>query len=115
MSAFNRDSALAAGLKGNANRTPEQASNIGRAAALARWAGHVPAGSVRYPLLSGAELDYWVERIPLEQRLEMSRPQIRRRATLLARAATAQAAVEAAKPPTDDGFALLRLELEGKR
>lgn len=115
MSAFDRESALAAGLKGNATRTPEQASSIGRAAALARWAGHEPAGSVRYPLLSGAELDYWVTQIPLAQRREMSRPQIRRRATLLARAAAAQAAVEATKPPTDDAFALLRRTLGGER
>ncbi|MBT9354958.1 hypothetical protein [Salmonella enterica] len=114
MSAFDRDSALAAGLKGNANRTPEQASNIGRAAALARWQGHEPKRQ-RYPLLSGAELDHWVLQIPLEQRRDMSRPQIRRRATMLARQAAAQAAVEAAKPPVDDGFALLRLELEGKQ
>ncbi|MGJ0389032.1 hypothetical protein [Microbacterium sp. CGR1] len=110
----NRDKARAAGLAGNANRTPEQASNIGRAAALARWAGHEPK-RLRYPLLSGAELDYWSWQIPLAQRLEMSRPQIRRRATMMARQAAAQAAVEAAKPPTDDAFALLRRELEGKR
>lgn len=115
MSAFDRDSALAAGLKGNANRSPEQASSIGRAAALARWAGHEPAGSVRYPLLSGAELDYWVERIPAHLRGTLSRPQIRRRATMMARQAAAQAAVEAAKPPTDDAFALLRRTLGGER
>ncbi|WP_315071642.1 hypothetical protein [uncultured Microbacterium sp.] len=114
MSAFDRDSALAAGLKGNANRTDEQASNIGRAAALARWAGHEPKRQ-RYPLLSGVELDYWVERIPVHLRGTLSRPQIRRRATIMARQAAAQAAVEAAKPPTDDAFALLRRELEGKR
>lgn len=110
-----RDSALAAGLKGNAARTPEQASAIGKAAAMARWAGHEPTRQ-RYPLLSGAELDYWVERIPLAQRREMSRPQIRRRATMLARQAAAQAAVEAAKPPTDTPFALLHAKLKaGKR
>lgn len=114
MSAFDRHSALAAGLTGNANRTDEQASSIGRAAALVRWAGHEPK-RLRYPLLSGTELDYWVTQIPLEQRRGMSRPQVRRRATLLARQAAAQAAVEAAKPPTDDAFALLRRELEGKR
>lgn len=114
MSFTNRDNALAAGLKGNASRTDEQASSIGRAAALARWAGHEPKRQ-RYPLLSGAELDYWVTQIPLDQRREMSRPQIRRRATLLARQAAARAAVEAAKPPTDTPFALLRRELEGKR
>lgn len=111
---FTPDSARAAGLKSAATRTPDQASNIGRAAALARWAGSEPKRQ-RYPLLSGAELDYWVTQIPLEQRREMSRPQTRRRATLLARQAAAQAAVDAAKPPTDDAFALLRRELEGKR
>lgn len=114
MSAFDRDRALSAGLKGNANRTPAQASSIGRAAALARWAGHEPKRQ-RYPLLSGAALDYWVERIPAHLRGTLSRPQIRRRATMMARQAAAQAAVEAAKPPTDSSFALLRRELEQRR
>lgn len=110
----NRDKARAAGLKGNANRTPEQASNIGRAAALARWQDHEPK-RLHSPLLSGAELDFWVERIPAHLRGTLSRAQIRRRATMLARQAAAQAAVEAAKPPTDTPFALLRRELESKR
>ncbi|WP_426621460.1 hypothetical protein [Microbacterium sp. As-52] len=114
MSFDNRDKARAAGLKGNASRTPEQASAIGKAAALARWAGHDKVRA-SYPLLSGAELDHWVLQIPLAQRSEMSRPQIRRRATLLARQAAAQAAVEAAKPPTDTPFALLRDELERRK
>ncbi|AZS48178.1 hypothetical protein [Microbacterium oxydans] len=113
MTAFDRESALAAGLKGNASRTPEQAAAIGRAAALARWAGHEPKRR-RHPLLSGAELDYWVERIPAHLRAILSRPEMRRRATMLARQAAAQAAVEAALPPTNDGFAQLRRELERK-
>lgn len=112
---YDRESALAAGLKGHAARTPEQATAIGKAAAMARWAGHEP-GRQRSPLLSGAELDYWVERIPHALRLSMSQPQIRRRATMLARQAAAQAAVEAAKPPVDTPFALLYAKRKaGKR
>ncbi|WP_347123280.1 hypothetical protein [Microbacterium sp. SY138] len=108
-----REKALAAGLKGNASRTTERATEIARAAATARWQGHEPKRP-SYPLLSGAELDYWVERIPVAVRLSMSRPQLRRRATLLARQAAAEAALENAKPPTDTPFALLHAALRAR-
>lgn len=105
--------ALAAGLKGNANRTPEQASAIARAAAMARWAGHEKT-RVRPPMLSGTELDYWVTRIPAHLRGTLSRHQIVRRATLMARQAAAQTVAGPNTAPTDDAFALLRAELERK-
>lgn len=108
---YDRDSALAAGLKGNAGRTPEQASEIARKAAAARWAG-VDTKRPRYPLLKGDELDYWVRHIPLARRLEMTVPQLRRYATMLARQAVAQVAAEASRPagPAVDGFAILRAQ-----
>lgn len=112
---FNSESARAAGLKSAATRDPLTASEMAKAAAEARWRDH-DRKRPSYPLLSGAELDYWVLRIPVAQRREMSRPQIRRRATILARVAAAQAAVEAAQPPTDTPFALLYARLKaGKR
>lgn len=97
---FTSESARAAGLKSAANRTPEVQARV----TAARWgADHERKSARPVELPKGPVRTYWIDvvaaRYP-DEFGEMSSKAIVRRATLLARAAAAEAAVAADNPGT---------------
>jgi len=115
---FNSTTARAAGLKSAANRDPATASATAKIAAQARWAGH-ERKSAPTELPAGPERIYWIEQVAArypDEIMGMSHKALIRRATLLARQAAAEAAVEADAHPRPtaqgprDGFSILHAQ-----
>lgn len=113
---FNSETARAAGLKSQANRTPE----VRAAVAAARWGeGYVAKNQRPVELPAGPVRQYWVDEVARRYPDEfstMSQQALIRRATLLARQAAAEAvAGRPAQASTNDAFALLRARLCARR